>query len=293
MVTRKSGARPRGASRIPKGKRGVRRLGWMLTIAIIAVIAYVVATAKERQAKNVYSSVNIEAEKLMEVSNPRGLRQEIIPYTGMTVSFNKETHQPNWVAWELLGSEVEGDSGREPGFLVDQDVKGCASPDDYRHTGFDRGHMAPAGDMKWHPQAMRESFYMTNISPQAGELNRGAWKKLEEKCRVRAKADSALIIICGPVFEKSGPAMRIGATGVAVPQSFFKVILAPFVEKPWAIGFIMPNGYVEGGMQKTAVSVDQVEALTGYDFFASLPDSLENALESRCDFNAFSHIPRK
>ena len=312
MVTRKGGARPTGASRnyssrpsaprrscprgrrgqTPLGKRGARRLGLLLVVALIAAIAYFVNAAKERHGRQEYASAGVDAVKLMEVSVPRGLPQEIIPYTGMTVSFNKKTHQPNWVAWELLGSEVEGDSEREPGFLTDPDVDGCATHDDYRRSGYDRGHMAPAGDMKWHPQAMRESFYMTNICPQAGDLNRGAWKKLEEKCRVRAKADSALIIVCGPVFDKAGASMRIGTTGVAVPQSFFKVILSPFAGRPWAIGFVMPNGYVEGGMQKSAVSVDEVEALTGYDFFAALPDSLENLLESRCDFNAFSHIPR-
>lgn len=270
---------------------GVRNLGIILTLAVAAVIAYLVATARNL-GDTPGGKVATTAEKLQEVRKPAGLREEIVRYTGMTVSFNSDTHQPNWVAWELLDSEVTGESGREPGFLVDPEVDGCALPDDYRLTGFDRGHMAPAGDMKWHPQAMRESFYMTNICPQAGDLNRGAWKKLEEKCRQRAKADSALIIICGPMFDKSGPSARIGATGVAVPQSFFKVILAPFVEHPWAIGFIMPNGYVAGGMQKAAVSVDKVEELTGYDFFSALPDSIEADIESRCDFNAFSHVPR-
>lgn len=271
---------------------GVRGLGFSLLVIVIVVIAYLVATAKKPAHKD-GGGVATTAERLQEVKNPAGLREEIIPYTGMTVSFNRNTHEPNWVAWELLGSEVTGESGREPGFLVDPEIDGCALPEDYRNTGFDRGHMAPAGDMKWHPQAMRESFYMTNICPQSPDLNRGAWKKLEEKCRQRAEADSSLVIICGPVFDKSGPAARIGGTGVAVPQSFFKVILAPFVEHPWAIGFIMPNGYVDGGMQKAAVPVDQVEALTGYDFFSALPDSIENDIEARCDFNSFSRIPRK
>lgn len=254
-----------------------------------------VITAKPTDQNNAIPSADgsLSAQALMEVKNPKGLRQELVTYTGMTVSFNRDTHEPNWVAWELLGEETSGDSSREPGFMVDDNVRGCATPADYRSSGFDRGHMAPAGDMKWHPQAMRESFYMTNICPQAQELNRGAWKKLEEKCRQRAQTDSALIIICGPVFDKSGPAARIGGSGVAVPQQFFKVILAPFVEHPWAIGFLMPNDYVEGGMQRTAVSVDEIEQLTGYDFFSALPDDIENAIESRCDFNAFSHVRRR
>ncbi len=277
----------------PMGKGGVRSLGIILSLAVIAFVAYLISSAKERPAADpVMADGQISAAELMEVRNPKGLKQKLLPYTGITVSFNSDTHEPNWVAWELTGAETEGDTPREPGFSVDPEVDGCATPDDYRHSGFDRGHMAPAGDMKWHPEAMRESFYMTNICPQDEKLNRGAWKKLEEKCRVRAQADSALIIICGPIFDKSGPAARIGGTGVAVPQRFFKVLLAPYAEKPWAIGFIMPNGYVEGGMQRAAVTVDAVEEATGYDFFAALPDSLETALESRCDFNAFSRLPR-
>jgi endonuclease G, mitochondrial len=151
---------------------GVRGLGFSLLVIVIAVIAYLVVTAKKPAHKD-GGGVATAAERLQEVKNPAGLREEIIPYTGMTVSFNRNTHEPNWVAWELLGSEVTGESGREPGFLVDPEIDGCALPEDYRNTGFDRGHMAPAGDMKWHPQAMRESFYMTNICPQSPDLNRG------------------------------------------------------------------------------------------------------------------------
>lgn len=271
---------------------GVRRTGVILLIAVIGILVYLVASARSIPGKELTSGATTPSMELLKVVNPSGTTEELLKYTGMDISFNPSTHQPNWVAWELLGSETEGPTEREPGFSPDPAVDGCATPQDYRHTGFDRGHMAPAGDMKWHPQAMRESFYMTNISPQAGDLNRGAWKKLEEKCRVRAVADSALIIVCGPIFDTGQPSARIGATGVAVPSRFFKVILAPYVARPWAIGFIMPNSYVEGGMQKAAVSVDEVERVTGYDFFSALPDSLENRIEVLCDFNAFSRIPR-
>jgi len=284
-----TGRKPRrGFAGMPKG---VRRAAIGLIAFVVSVTVFLLATARE--VKTDSPGVSTDVGKLMEVKTPRGLCEEIIPYTGMSVSFNSETHQPNYVVWELLGSEVTGESGREPQFLVDASVDGCAAPEDYRHTGFDRGHMAPAGDMKWHPQAMRESFYMTNISPQSPDLNRGAWKKLEEKCRDRAVVDSALIIVCGPVFDKSGPSARIGRAGVAVPGRFFKVVLAPFAEHPWAIGFLMTNGYVDGGMQKAAVSVDEVEAVTGYDFFSALPDSIEDDIEARCDFNSFSHVRRR
>ena len=283
----------------PSGRypRSVVTLGIILALIVIAAVALLIVTAGKSNSKSDITHELPEgamptAQQLMDVKNPDGLRQKLLHYTAMDISFNRDTHQPNWVAWELLGSEVSTDVSRESGFSPDPEVDGCAVTEDYRHTGFDRGHMAPAGDMKWDKDAMRESFYMTNICPQSPDLNRGAWKKLEEKCRVRAQADSSLIIVCGPIFDKSGPSARLGGTGVAVPSKFFKVILAPYVPKPWAIGFVMPNGYVQGGMQKAAVPVDSVESLTGYDFFHYLPDDIETVVEARCDFNSFSRVRR-
>lgn len=222
------------------------------------------------------------------VTNPT-LAQEMVKYTGMTISFNPELHLPNWVAYELTAEEADGSEPRAKNFAVDINVDGCATPYDYRNTGFDRGHMAPAADMKWSADAMRESFYMTNITPQDHKLNSGAWSKLEDKCRQRARRDSAIIIISGPVLTDPIE-MHIGASGVAVPSRFFKVILSPYADPPVAIGFIMPNGYVEGGMQACAVSVDEVEAITGHDFFSALPDDIETQVESQVNFNRWSRM---
>ena len=153
--------------------------------------------------------------------------------------------------------------------------------------------MAPAGDMKWSDEAMRHTFYLTNICPQMKSLNTGAWKRLEEKCRQWAKADSAILIVCGPVLTDS---IReyIGDSRVAVPERFFKVVLSPYTNPVRGIGFIMENGRVEGGMQRAAVSIDEVERVTGHDFFAWLPDDIEKKAEAECDFPYWSNIrPKK
>lgn len=278
----------RSTRRRPASDASTKRAGYMLALAVVAAIIYLVASARNHTPREIITEGSLEHV----VTNPM-LEEETIRYKGMTVSFNRSTHQPNWVAWELLASETDGESNRESSFQTDPAVEGCATTDDYRNSGYDRGHMAPAGDMKWSAETMRESFLLTNICPQAGELNRGAWKKLEEKCRQRAVADSALIIVCGPIFTPGESIERIGATGVAVPRRFFKVILSPHTDPPIAIGFIMPNGYVKGGMQTHAVSVDSVEALTGHDFFSALPDDIETQVESQCDFNRWSRIRRK
>lgn len=222
------------------------------------------------------------------VTNPH-LDEQIIQYQGMTVSFNPTMHQPNWVAYELTRDEALGQEPRYDRFQVDENVPGCATPADYRNSGYDRGHMAPAADMKWSRLAMEQSFLMTNICPQANVLNRGSWSKIEDKCRQRVEKDSAIIIIAGPVLTDKLDE-HIGDSRVPVPKRFFKVILSPYASTPTAIGFIMPNGAVKGGMQACAVSVDSVEAITGHDFFSTLPDDIEAELESQCKFNRWSRL---
>ena len=230
--------------------------------------------------------VRSDFERVLTASE---LSDTLLRYKGMTVSFNSEKHVPNWVAWELTGAEADGTEPRARDFMADPSVKGCANPWDYSYSGYDRGHMAPAGDMKWDAEAMEQSFFMTNICPQVKSLNSGAWMRLEEKCRNWARIDSAIVIVAGPVLSDE-LTETIGSTGIVVPERFFKVILSPYANPPRAIGFIMNNGYVEGGMQKAAVSVASVEKVTGHDFFSQLPDSIEEQVEAECRFHYWSTL---
>lgn len=213
-------------------------------------------------------------------------------YTGMTISFNPKAHIPNWVAWELTADETTGKEPRTNKFACDESVEGCAETWDYSYSGYDRGHMAPAGDMKWDRRAMEETFYLTNICPQTKALNVGAWRTLEEKCRQWAQQEGKIYIVCGPVIGKK-PVEFIGDSRVWVPDSFFKVIIAPYANPPRGIGFLMPNTSVKGGMQACVVSIDSVECVTGHDFFHSLPDDLENDLERQKKFAQWNYSKKK
>lgn len=228
-------------------------------------------------------------EQIESVQTNTDLDEIIVPYEGFTVSFNPTMHLPNWVAWTITREEMENSTlPRNDNFRPDNNVPGCATLADYYRSGYDRGHMAPSGDMKWSAQAMDNACYLTNICPQLHALNNGAWKNLEEKCRKNATRDSLVVIICGPILTQ-GFQNHIGDTPVPVPPAFFKVVFTPAASTgPSAIGFIMPNAYVEGGMQAAAVSVDEVERLTGHDFFYLLPDSIETLIEADVDFNRFS-----
>ena len=269
-------------------KTSPRRFIFGLVGCVAIALAWQLWAGSANNTTGKHAPATSEFGNLLEVAtNSDALPDQRVSYTGMEVSFNPRWHEPNWVAWELTAEETKGTVGRENKFYCDENVEGCADHYDYSYSGYDRGHMAPAADMKWSQEAMHASFSMANICPQAKSLNTGAWKRLEDKCRTWAQADSAIIIISGPVTTDE-PKDYIGDSRVAVPQRFFKVILSPHVKPMRGIGFIMPNDKVAGGMQAAAVSIDEVERITGHDFFASLPDELENEVESQCDFHYWS-----
>ncbi len=206
--------------------------------------------------------------------------EQIIRHTGYTVSYNEQWRLPNWVGYELTREETKGTVARAKHFVPDPLVHGIsATTGDYANSGYDRGHMAPAADMKWSTQAMKESFYLSNICPQLHNLNAGDWKELEEKVREWARQDSAIIIISGPVVRDNPK--RIGVNQVAVPDAFYKVVLAPYASSPKAIGFIMKHEKGNRPLRSYAVSVDSVEKVTGIDFFTELPDETETKVESQ------------
>lgn len=217
-------------------------------------------------------------ERLEYVVVKDNVREEIIEHTGYTVSHNSKWKLPNWVGYELTGREVAGQNPRYDCFAPDPMVKGNkAELSDYKGSGYDRGHMAPAADMKWSKKVMKESFYLSNMCPQNPSLNRGDWNDLEEKVRSWAKRDSAIIVVCGPIVSKRPK--KIG-NNLAVPEAFFKVVLSPYGKNPQAIGFIMPNEAGNNPLSSYAKSIDEVEALTKMDFFSVLPDELENRIEA-------------
>ncbi|MDE7421144.1 MAG: DNA/RNA non-specific endonuclease [Muribaculaceae bacterium] len=221
-------------------------------------------------------------EGLENVVIPSGLTSQIKEYTGFTLSYNKDNRTPNYVAWELLGAEVSTEWPRKDNFWQDSDINGCTKHSDYTGSGYDRGHMCPAADQKWSEQAMIDCFVMANMCPQLHDLNAGAWETLEDKERLWAKRDSAVMIIAGPIYTDGET--YIEKSKVKVPDAFFKVLIAPYLEKPRGIAFVYPHMKCPGNMQDYATTIDEVEKITGFDFFSSLPDEIENKIESEYSF---------
>lgn len=197
-----------------------------------------------------------------------------------TLSYNSHTKCPNWVAWHLTAEHADGDCPRDNNYYEDEDVPSPkATNDDYRGSGWSRGHMCPAGDNKWDSEAMRESNLLTNICPQHASLNSGLWNVIERDCREWAKKYGEIYIVCGPVFLNKEHE-TIGKNKVVVPEAFYKVILR-LNPPPAAIGFIVRNNEGKKKRDQYINTVDDVERITGIDFFPALPDSIEDAVEAQ------------
>ena len=211
--------------------------------------------------------------------NPRPINgEQLVNHLGYSLSYNEKHEQANWVLYELTIDEVLGSVKRKDQFRSDPNVKtGTASLSDYKRSGYDRGHLAPAADMKWSSKAMSESFFMSNMSPQAPSFNRGIWKKLENLIRQWAVENESLYIVTGGILIDG--LKTIGSNEVSVPDYFYKVILDNETSDLKAIGFIIPNKKSSKLLFEYAISVDDVEKKTGIDFFYLLPDVIQDKIE--------------
>jgi endonuclease G len=205
----------------------------------------------------------------MEFGSP-SVSVDFLCRTGFAVGHNPEARTPAWVMERLGISSINGGIERTDNFRADPDLLlgRRAELEDYVGSGFDRGHMAPAGDLTWSLQAMTESFYLSNIAPQNPSLNRGAWAKLEEEVRKWVLERMDLIVITGPVFGVGSTV--IGASPVRVPVAFYKVIFDPFRRE--AIGFVYPNvPPASSNIADYQVPVEQIELTTGMAFVSVRP----------------------
>ena len=220
--------------------------------------------------------------RLYEIPAPLKDRPEqILHRKGYTTSYNSQTKNPNWVAWHLTKSHTYG-SNQRSGEVFTEDVsvsRPRATDADYYNSRYDRGHMCPAGDNKWDKEAMAQSFLFTNVCPQNHGLNKYEWNDLEMLCRDWAREYGAIDIVCGPVYSSSGQQKTIGKNRVWVPDAFFKVVLCR-QGKAKAIGFLYRNEGKKQPMADAVCTVDDVERLTGLDFFPELDDATENRIEA-------------
>ena len=262
---------------------------YVLIVSIVLVVAVVLMNLLWSWAFGQTRKYEPKKCVVVKMEMPMRLKdrpERILQKTDFVISFNPETNCPNYVAWYLSANRAKGHNvKRKDEFNGDPTIPSQQriETQDYYNSRYDRGHMCPSGDNKHSRQAMEDCFLMTNMCPQSHTLNTGAWNDLEQECRRWAKNYGAVAIACGPIFDTKNP-LRIGRRGhrVAVPDRFFKVVLMNG-RIPKAIGFIYPNRGTNKSMRTFAVSVDEVERITGIDFFYQLDDNTEKRIEAECN----------
>ncbi len=243
---------------------------------------------KKKTTRQQNSQTQSPIDKLEIPTITGSQNEQIIEHTGFTISYNTDWNLPNWAAYELTSLETNGENSRTNKFLPDPLVKGKkVVTTDYSNSGYDRGHMVPAGDMKWSEQAMKECFYMTNMCPQLHNINSGDWKDLEELARDWAVVYGNIYIACGPIVTDT--TKTIGKQQkIVVPQQFYKVFLRQKDNEWTAIGFVMDNKAGSKPLMTYLKTVDEIEQITQIDFFPNLPDDIENIVEANINLEHWS-----
>jgi endonuclease G len=201
---------------------------------------------------------------------------EIVKHTYYTLAYSEENEQAYWVYYQLTPELINGTQARTDDFRADPAVStGSASLDDYKGSGYDRGHLCPAADMVLNKTSMSETFFLSNMSPQMAGFNRGIWSTVEDQVRKWALDLDGLDVATGPIFKDN--LGKIGSNEVTVPGYFYKVLYSE--DKQIMIGLILPNKSGTTPLSQYVVPVDSIESLTGIDFFPGLDDKLENQLE--------------
>jgi endonuclease G len=217
---------------------------------------------------------------------PSSTTRQIIKHNYYTLSYAERYEQAEWVAYWLKPNQGNANLKR-PYFIADPKVSThSADYKNYKNSGYDKGHLCAAADMKFSKGAFDETFYTSNISPQKHDFNDGIWNRLEEKSRYWASKHNGLYVVTGGIL--SGNLKTIGKEKVAVPDYFYKILLRGKPGNYKVIAFLVPHRDSKQPLYAFVVSVDALEKRTGIDFFPKLDDATENALEKRADYKDWS-----
>ncbi|MCR5289768.1 MAG: DNA/RNA non-specific endonuclease [Treponema sp.] len=304
--------------RIKKNKKptGLLFLLLILCVCLVTYTAYTSLVSTQTEPVVVVQQTEWEAEKQKAevpskcIALPQGLEYPYCPalshvsdhqiryFDHYALCYRESYEQAEWSAYCLSASQLVKNTARTDNFRVDPAiVTGSADLADYKKSGYDRGHLTPAGDMTFSTEAMSDTFYMSNMSPQVGSFNRGVWKDLESQVRVWAQRFGRIYVVSGPLLEKPASAYAsIGKNEVAVPEYYYKAILVPVYEddadrdtpddayRVITMGFILPNTKYDGSFWDCAVAIDEIERRAHIDVFALLDDAIEDKIEAAIDY---------
>jgi endonuclease G, mitochondrial len=270
-----------------------------LIVAIVTVFLYKKINANyfnnnvlQQENNDSNSTANTLEENKNDINQtfnflPTSTTNQIVKHQYYTLSYNEKYEQAEWVAYELKKSFATKNHFQRPFFIEDPEVStGSADWKNYKNSGYDKGHLCPAGDMSFDKNAYDDTFFTSNISPQLHDFNDGVWNRLEQKTRYWATKYDGIFVVTGGVLQPN--LETIGKENVAVPKYFYKVLLDNSNGEYKMIAFLVPSTDSEKPLYSFVTSVDAIEKMTGIDFFPKLDDKIENSLEKNADYKAWS-----
>lgn len=266
-----------------------RKQIYTILLIIVTVIIYVANNYLDKKNEN-YPKTEIESGEYESEFDttflPKSTTGNIVTHNFYTLSYSEKHEQAEWVAYELKSEHIAKNDFKRPYFVEDRKVKSkSADWRNYKKSGYDKGHLCPAGDRTFNYDAYHETFLTSNISPQNKEFNRGVWNRLEQKTRYWSKKYGEVYVITGGVLE--GQMKNIGDERVSVPNYFYKIIVSSNNQELNAIAFLIPNEPSNQSIYEYVVTIDEIETKTKIDFLPEFDEALETSLESRIDLNSW------
>jgi endonuclease G, mitochondrial len=272
---------------------GVQASGYFRFFVNVEAVATAPASASE------HLTMGNPSNAVADVNQPTNYLLDKPQYA---VSYHRDRGIPNWVSWHLDSTWL-GSAPRQNDFRPDPSLPAGwyqVQGTDYTGSGFDRGHHCPSADRTNSVATNSSTFLMTNMMPQAPDNNQGPWEQLESYSRTLVAGGNELYIIAGGqgtggTGSNGGTTTTVAGGHVTVPNVTWKVIMvlpaasgddvSRVTTSTRVIAIIMPNtqGIRTNTWQQYRVSVDQVEALTGFDFFSNVPVSIQNVIEAQVD----------
>lgn len=258
----------------------------LTALVLITVYAYEYYSEAKTEQEVVDTGKTVKTDT-NEYFLPSSTTGQIVHHEGYSLSYSEPHEQAEWVAYELKKSHLSSTNFKRPYFEVDKAVKTKAAHwRNYKKSGYDRGHLCPAGDRKYSKAAHDETFLTSNISPQTHEFNSGVWNRLEQKVRYWANKYDGVFVVAGGVLK--GNMKTIGQENVSVPNQFYKVLIDNNTGTTKVLAFLMPHKDSKKPLYEFVVSVDKIEQLTGIDFFKELDDTVEAKLEASSSYKHWS-----
>lgn len=254
-------------------------------LTVLAIILFYILNEKvdENILQQKHNTANSETDEKSAFYLPSSTTGSVIHHNYYTLSYSEKHEQAEWVAYELKKSHLSKNNFKRPYFISDKNVE-TKSADwrNYKNSGYDKGHLCPVADRKFSKLAHDETFLTSNVSPQNHDFNSGIWNRLEQKTRYWANKYNGVFVVTGGILTNTN--LTIGYENVSVPKYFYKILLDTNDNNPKMIAFLIPHQDSEKSLYSFTVSVDELETLTGIDFFKELDDELEGKLEANTNY---------